>query len=63
MVGSSEYLCSGGKFCSHSTEFLVCVGSKISRFDVILSHIMKRNIITPTNEIVDPVNEMTFHVV
>ena len=24
MVGSSEYLCSaGGKFCSHSTEFLV----------------------------------------
>ena len=41
----------------------MCVGSKISRFDVILSHIMKRNIITPTNEIVDPVNEMTFHVV
>ena len=29
-----EYLCSaGGKFCSHSTEFLVCVGNKINRFD------------------------------
>ena len=26
IVGSSEYLCSaGGKFFSHSTEFLVCV--------------------------------------
>jgi len=28
IVGSSEYLCSaGGKFCNHSTEFLVCVGN------------------------------------
>jgi hypothetical protein len=27
IVGSSEYLCSAsGKFCNHSTEFLVCVG-------------------------------------
>ena len=57
------YLCSaGGKFCNHSTEFLVCVGNKISRFDVILSHIMNRNI-TLTNEIVDPIDVMTFHVV
>jgi len=63
MVGSSEYLCSGGKFCSHSTEFLVCVGNRISRFDVILSRIMNRNIITLTNEIVDPTDEMIFHVV
>ena len=64
IVGSSEYLCSaGGKFCNHSTEFLVCVGNKISRFDVILSHIMDRNIITLTNEIVDPTDEMTFHLV
>lgn len=64
MVGNSEYLCSaGGKFCSHSTEFLVCVGNRIGRFDVILSHIMNRNIITLTNEIVDPIDEMMFHVV
>jgi len=64
MVGSSEYLCSaGGKFCSHSTEFLVCVGNRISRFDVMLSHMMNRNIITLTNEIVDPIDEMMFHVV
>jgi len=42
----------------------VCVGgNKISRFDVIISYIMKRNNITLTNEIVDPINEMTFHVV
>ena len=61
---SSEYLCSaGGKFCSHSTEFLVCEGNKISRFDVILSHIINRNIITLTNEIVDPIDEIMFHVV
>jgi len=49
--------------CSHSTEFLVCVGNKISRFDVILSHIINRNIITLTNEIVDPIDEIMFHVV
>jgi len=64
MVGSSEYLCSGaGKFYSHSTEILVCVGNRINRFDVVLSPIMNRNIITLTNEIVDPIDEMTFHVV
>jgi len=33
--------------------FFVCVGNKINRFDEILSHIMNRNIITHTNEIVD----------
>jgi len=59
MVGSSEYLCSaGGKFCSISTEFLVCAGNKINRFDVILSYIMNKNIITLTNEIVDPVYDI-----
>lgn len=64
MVGNSEYLCSaGGRFCSHSTEFLVCVGNRIWRFDTILSHIMNMNIITLTNEIVDPIDEMMFHVV
>jgi hypothetical protein len=41
----------------------VCVGNRIGRFDVILSHMMKRNIITLTNEIVDPIEEMMFHVV
>jgi hypothetical protein len=46
----------GGKFCSDSTEFLVCVGNRISRFDVILSHIMNRNTITLTNEIADPID-------
>jgi hypothetical protein len=53
IVGSSEYLCSaGGKFCNHSTEFLVCVGNRISRFDVIFSYMMNKNIIIFTNEIV-----------
>jgi hypothetical protein len=56
-------LSAGGKFCSHSTEFLVCVGNRINRFDLILSHIMSRNIITLTNESVDPIDEMIFHVV
>jgi hypothetical protein len=64
IVGSSEYLCSGGgRFCNHSIEFLVCVGNRISRFDVILSHMMNKNIITFTNEIVDPIDEMIFHAV
>jgi hypothetical protein len=41
MVGSSEYLCSaGGRFCIHSVEFLVCVGNKICRFVLILSHMI-----------------------
>jgi len=35
----------------------------MGRFDVILSHMMNRNIITLTNEIVDPIEEMMFHVV
>ena len=64
IVGSSEYLCSAaGKFCDHSTEFRVCVGNKISRFDVILSHVMNKNILMLTNEIVDPIDEIIFHVV
>jgi hypothetical protein len=57
-------MCSaGGKFCNHSIKLLVCVGNKISRFDVILSHMMNKNIITLTNEIVVPIDEMIFHVV
>jgi hypothetical protein len=64
IVGSSEYLCcAGGKFCNHSTEFLVCVGNKISRFDVILSHMINKNIITLTNEIVEHFDEIIFYVV
>jgi hypothetical protein len=64
MVGSSEYLCSaGGMFCNHSTELLVCVGNRINRFDVILSHIINKNIITLTNEIFDPIDEIIFRVV
>jgi hypothetical protein len=39
------------------------VGNKIDWFDVILSHMMNKNIITLTNEIVDPTDEMMFHVV
>jgi len=39
------------------------VGNRIGRFDVILSHMMNRNIITLTNEIVDPIDEIIFHVV
>jgi len=35
----------------------VCVGNKISRFDVILSHIMNRNIVILTNAIVDPTDD------
>jgi hypothetical protein len=40
----------------------VCVGNKISWFDVILSHVMNENIITLKNES-DPIDEMIFHVV
>jgi len=51
MAGIYMYLCSaGGKFCNHSTEFCVCAEIRICRFDTILSYIMKRNIITLTNE-------------
>ena len=38
------------------------MGSKISRFDVIISQMMTKNIITLTNEIVDPIDEIIFHV-
>lgn len=41
----------------------MCVGNRICRFDVILSHMMNKNIITLTNEIVDPMDEIIFHVV
>jgi len=41
----------------------VWVGNKIDRLDVILSHMMNRNIITLTKEIVDPIDEMIFQVV
>jgi hypothetical protein len=40
----------------------VCVGNKISRFDVILSHMMNRSIITHMNGIVGPTDEIIFHV-
>jgi hypothetical protein len=64
MVGNSEYLCSaGGRFWIHSIEFLVCVGNRICRFVVILSQIMKMNIITLANEMADPIDEMIFHAV
>ena len=55
-----------GSFVVIPLSFLcvcVCVGNKICWFDVILSHIMNRNIITLTNEIVDPIDEMMIHVV
>jgi hypothetical protein len=57
------YCAASGKFCNYSTEFLVCGGNKIYRFVVILSRMMKRNIITLTNEIVEHSDEMMFHVV
>jgi hypothetical protein len=38
-------------------------GDKICRFGVILSLMMKKNILTLTNEIVDHTDEMMFHVV
>jgi len=60
----SLYYCSaGGEFCNNSTEFLVCGGIKICQFDVILSRMMKRNIITLTNQIFDHNDEMMFHIV
>jgi len=52
----------GGKFCSHSTSLLVCVGNKFNRFDVILSRIINTTIFTLTNETVDPIDEIIFHV-
>jgi hypothetical protein len=64
IVGNSEYLCPvGGIFCNHSIEFLVWVRNRICRSVLILSQIMKMNIITLTNEIVDPMDDTIFHVV
>jgi hypothetical protein len=40
----------------------VCVGNKISRSDVILSHMKNENIIMLMNEI-DPIDEMIVHAV
>ena len=39
------------------------IGKIICRLVDILSHIMKINIINPTNEIIDPIEDITFHVV
>ena len=36
---------------------------KLSRFDVTLSHMMYRNIITLANEFIDPIEEIIFRVV
>jgi hypothetical protein len=44
-------------------QFLVCVGNKISRFDVILYRMLNKNIIMLTNETVDPIDGIIFHVV
>ena len=41
----------------------MCVGNRIYRSDIILSHKMKRTIINITNEIVDRNEEIMFHVV
>ena len=38
-------------------------GNGISRFDVIIYHMINKNIVMLTNEIVDPIDEMMFHVV
>jgi hypothetical protein len=58
------YLCSGGGvFCSHSIEFGVWVENKICRLDHILSEMMKINIITLTNEFIDPIDDTIFHAV
>ena len=39
----------------------MCVANKISRFDVILSLTMNKNIITLANEIVDPTDEIMYN--
>jgi len=41
----------------------MCVGNKISRFDVIISHTINNNIITLSDENVDAIDEIIFHVV
>ena len=42
-----------GVFWNHSIEFLVWVGDNVCRLVDILSAIVKINIITPTDEIID----------
>ena len=39
------------------------IGKIICRLVDILSHIMKINITTPTNKIIDPIYGITFHAV
>jgi hypothetical protein len=64
VIGNSEYLCSGGGvFCNNSIEIGVWVENKICRLDPILSQMMKINIITLTNEIIDPTDDTIFHAV
>jgi hypothetical protein len=41
----------------------VCVENRVCRFDMILSHIMRTNIITLTHETADPIDKIMFHVV
>jgi hypothetical protein len=44
-------------------EFLVCVGKRICRLVENLSQMINRNIMTLTNEIVAPIDEIIFHAV
>ena len=60
--GSSEYLCSeGGIFCNHSIDELILFEKINVRMDVILSQIIKINIITLDSEIILPIDDNLFH--
>lgn len=51
----------GGQPCSHSTLVVVSSTDRTSRLAVNASQIMKRNIITATKEIREPMEEIVFH--
>lgn len=50
----------GGQPCSHSTLVVVSSTERTSRLAEKASQIMKRNIITATREINDPIEETVF---
>ena len=51
----------GGHPCSHSTFVAVNSTDETSRLAAKASHRIKRNIITATREISDPIDDTVFH--
>lgn len=63
MIGNSSYLWSeGGVFWFHSIAVFKCDENKIWRWEDNLSQIINIKYNTLVKEIIDPIDEITFHV-